>query len=79
MIFKNKILFNSHKSLNVTIEVLILSKKLSIMITYYPFKDITTLVVEIFSALVRVSSLLAAFYDSSLFPFDDASLCPFKH
>ena len=33
------------------------------MITYYPFKDKPTLVVELFSALVRVSSLLPAFDD----------------
>ena len=55
------LVFNSHKSLNVAIEVLVLNKKLSIMITYYPFEDIPTLVVELFSALVRVSSLLPAF------------------
>ena len=60
------LVFNSHKSLNVTIEELVLNKKLSIMITYYPFKDVPTLVVELFSALVRVSSLLPAFDDASL-------------
>jgi hypothetical protein len=59
------LVINSHKSLNVTIEVLILNKKLSIMITYYPFKVIPTLVVELFSALVRVSSLLPSFDDVS--------------